>query len=97
MGRIGQLDLHPRRAFLAEQAGKLHLHLDAPDAARASSGTQAQPARGRLGPAARDTHGYPAHLRQNAGVSTTSSVNSSRRPSSMPNEHTQVWKSFSTA
>ena len=30
------------------------------------------------------------HLRQNAGVSTTSTVSSSRRPSSIVTEHTQV-------
>jgi EAL domain-containing protein (putative c-di-GMP-specific phosphodiesterase class I) len=38
-----------------------------------------------------------AHFRQNAGVSTTSRVNSSSRPSSMAKVHTQVWKSVSTA
>jgi hypothetical protein len=37
------------------------------------------------------------HFFQNAGVSSTSSVKSSRRPSSMVSVHTQVWKSFSTA
>lgn len=37
------------------------------------------------------------YFRQNTGVNTISSVNSSRRPSSMANAHTQVWKSSSTA
>jgi hypothetical protein len=37
------------------------------------------------------------HRRQNAGVSTTSRVNSSSRPSSMAKEHTEVWKSVRTA
>jgi hypothetical protein len=37
------------------------------------------------------------HLRQNAGVSTTSKVKSSRRPSSMPKLQIQVCVSLSTA
>lgn len=37
------------------------------------------------------------HLRQNDGVSTTSSVKSCSRPSSMAKVKTQVWKSFSEA
>jgi len=37
------------------------------------------------------------HLRQKAGVNTTSRVKSSRRPSSIAMVHTQVWKSVSTA
>jgi len=44
-------------------------------------------------------HVYPGRIqrRQNAGVSTTSRVKISRRPSSIANVQTQVWKSPSTA
>ena len=41
--------------------------------------------------------GVRTYLRQNAGVNTISTVNSSRRPSSIANVQTQVWKSVSTA
>jgi hypothetical protein len=38
----------------------------------------------------------PAYRRQNCGVSSTSTLSSSSRPSSMANVQTQVWKSVST-
>jgi pimeloyl-ACP methyl ester carboxylesterase len=41
-----------------------------------------------------DTHG--AYLRHNVGVNSTRMVNTSRRPSSIAAEQTQVWKSVST-
>ena len=42
-------------------------------------------------------HGCFSYLRQNPGVNTTSSVNSSSRPSSIAMMQIHVWKSFSDA
>lgn len=44
-----------------------------------------------------EVHPAQRYLRQNAGVNSTSAVNSSTRPRNIAAVHTQVWKSVSAA
>lgn len=97
MIRVAHFDLHAAGLQLANQARQLDLQLHPPDAAWTRPRPQHQPSSRGLDGRRDQPDRDPAHLRQNAGVSTTSSVKSSSLPSSMAKEHTQVWKSFSVA
>jgi hypothetical protein len=98
VGRVCHLDHDATRLLLADHAPQFHLQRHASHAAGAGCRPERHPARRRFAArAGHDPDRNAVHLRQNAGVSTTSSVNSSRRPSSMAKEQIQVWKSFSTA
>jgi hypothetical protein len=97
MSRFRDLDQHTRRTPLANESHEVDLQLHPADAARTGALPEHGPSCRRFARLAHDAYGHPAHFRQNAGVRTTSSVKSSRRPRSIAKEHTQVWKSFSTA
>src|SRR5690606_38621833 len=100
--------VHPRAVAdgrgSAEKGGRRHrLRLPGPHrrprrAAQEGAGTVRQGQAGEMSIGMEVSALIPhlsLHLRQNAGVSTTSTVNSSSRPSSIVAVHTQVWKSES--